>query len=53
MIIVAVLVVLGALIGAFLMWAVRMPPTRPRPGSRYRGHTFTTIDDELRSRRRR
>jgi len=45
-------VAIGAVIGSTLLWTLRLPPTRPRPGSRSRGHTLTTIDRELRQKKR-
>jgi hypothetical protein len=46
-------VLAGALVGGVLMWASVLSPTRPRPKSRYRGETFTTVDRKLRQRKRR
>ena len=53
LIFVVIAVLVGALVGGALMWATMLPPTRPRPKSRYRGDTFTTVDRKLRDRNRR
>ena len=37
-----------ALIGLVMRWAVGLPPTRPRPDSRYRGRTFMSVHRRLR-----
>ena len=50
--VIVVVALVGIVVGAALMWAVRLPPTRPRPRSRSRGDTFTTVDRELRERRK-
>ncbi|MBV8445130.1 MAG: hypothetical protein JOZ92_04360 [Candidatus Dormibacteraeota bacterium] len=50
--VIVVVVLVGIIVGAALMWAVRLPPTRPRPRSRHRGDTFTTVDRQLRERRK-
>jgi hypothetical protein len=35
-------------IGALILWGIRLPPTRPRPRSRYRGPTYMSVDRKLR-----
>jgi len=40
-------------IGALLWWGSRLPPTRPRPGSRHRGPTFMSVHRRFGRRRRR
>jgi len=40
-------------IGALLWWGSKLPPTRPRPGSRHRGPTFMSVHSRLDRRRRR
>ena len=49
---VIVVVVVAALIGAVLLWGIRLPPTRPRPDSRYRGRTFMSVHRKLQKRPR-
>jgi hypothetical protein len=44
---VILLLVLGAGIGALIMWGMRLPPTRPRPDSRYRGRTYMSVHRKL------
>jgi hypothetical protein len=44
---VILLLVLGAGIGALIMWGMRLPPTRPRPDSRYRGRTYMSVHRRL------
>jgi hypothetical protein len=44
---VILLLVLGAGICALILWGIRLPPTRPRPRSRYRGPTFMSVDRKL------
>jgi len=46
------LVALAVGIGALLWWGSRLPPTRPRPGSRHRGETLMTVHRKLRNRKR-
>jgi hypothetical protein len=41
-----VLLALG--IGLLLWWGSRLPPTRPRPGSRHRGETLMSVHQRLR-----
>lgn len=48
---VVIVVVLAVLIGAVVWWGVRLPPTRPRPDSRYRGRTFMSVHRRLQRRR--
>jgi hypothetical protein len=45
---VALLLVLGAGIGALILWGMRLPPTRPRPDSRYRGRTYMSVHRKVR-----
>jgi hypothetical protein len=44
---VILLLVLGAGIGGLIMWGMRLPPTRPRPDSRYRGRTYMSVNRKL------
>lgn len=37
------LLVLAFGVGAIIWWASVLPPTRPRPDSRYRGRTFMSV----------
>jgi len=46
------LVLLGAGIGLLLWWGGRLPPTRPRPGSRHRGETLMSVHERLRRKSR-
>jgi len=46
------LVLLGVGIGLLLWWGGRLPPTRPRPGSRHRGETLMDVDKRLRRKSR-
>jgi len=48
-----VLIVLAAAFGALLWWGVGLPPTRPRPRSRYRGTTAIDVHERLEQSRRR
>jgi hypothetical protein len=43
----------GLAIAVLLWWGTTLPPTRPRPRSRYRGPTFLDVDRKLRRRGRR
>ncbi|MBV8528396.1 MAG: hypothetical protein JOZ75_08785 [Candidatus Dormibacteraeota bacterium] len=49
---VVLLIVLAVLISTVLWWGTRLPPTRPRPDSRYRGRTFMSVHRRLQKRRR-
>jgi len=49
---VIVLLILCGGIGLLLWWGSRLPPTRPRPGSRHRGETLTDVDRRLKKGRR-
>jgi len=49
-ILVLILIALG--IGLLLWWGTRLPPTRPRPGSRHRGETLMDVHRRLQRRRR-
>jgi hypothetical protein len=44
---VALLLVLALGIGALIIWGMRLPPTRPRPDSRYRGRTYMSVHRRL------
>jgi hypothetical protein len=48
---VVLLLVLGLGAGALILWGMRLPPTRPRPDSRYRGRTYMSVHRKLRSRK--
>lgn len=41
------LLVLGVGVGALILWGIRLPPTRPRPDSRYRGRTYMSVHRKL------
>lgn len=45
---VILLLVLGVGICAVILWGMRLPPTRPRPDSRYRGRTYESVHRRLR-----
>lgn len=51
MIAVIIVLVIAAGIGALLWWGVALPPTRPRPDSRYRGRTYMSVHRRLERRR--
>jgi hypothetical protein len=44
---VILLLVLGAGSSALIIWGMRLPPTRPRPDSRYRGRTYTSVHRKI------
>jgi len=46
------LIVLAGGIGLLLWWGSRLPPTRPRPGSRHRGETLMSVHQRFKRRRR-
>jgi len=46
------LLLLGGGIGLLLWWGGRLPPTRPRPGSRNRGETLMSVHERLRRKSR-
>ncbi|MGA8360354.1 MAG: hypothetical protein WB807_01210 [Candidatus Dormiibacterota bacterium] len=48
---VVLLLVLGLGAGALILWGMRLPPTRPRPDSRYRGRTYMSVHRKLRGRK--
>jgi hypothetical protein len=48
---VVLLLVLALGVGALIFWGIRLPPTRPRPDSRYRGRTFLSVDRKLKRRK--
>lgn len=48
---VVIVIVLAVLMGAVLWWGTGLPPTRPRPDSRYRGRTFMSVHRRLQRRR--
>jgi len=52
MLTVIIIVALGAGIAALLWWGSTLPPTRPRPDSRYRGRTFMSVHRRLERSRR-
>jgi hypothetical protein len=45
---VILLLVLALGICFVILWGMRLPPTRPRPDSRYRGRTYMSVDRKLR-----
>jgi hypothetical protein len=49
---VVVVIVLAVLLGAVLLWGIGLPPTRPRPDSRYRGRTFMSVHRKVQKRSR-
>jgi hypothetical protein len=49
---VIIIVALGVAIGALLWWGTGLPPTRPRPDSRYRGRTYMSVHRRLERARR-
>jgi hypothetical protein len=44
---VILLLVLAVGIGVLIWWGSRLPPTRPRPDSRYRGRTYLEVERKL------
>jgi hypothetical protein len=48
---VVLLLVLGVGVGALILWGIGLPPTRPRPDSRYRGRTYMSVHRKLKSRK--
>lgn len=44
---VILLLVLALGIGGLILWGASMPPTRPRPDSRYRGRTYLEVERKL------
>lgn len=44
---VVLLLVLGLGACALILWGMRLPPTRPRPDSRYRGRTYLSVHRKL------
>jgi len=46
------LILLAGGIGLLLWWGSRLPPTRPRPGSRHRGETLMSVHQRFKRRRR-
>jgi hypothetical protein len=44
---VILLLVLGLGAGALILWGSTLPPTRPRPDSRYRGRTYMEVDRKV------
>lgn len=44
---VMLLIVLGLGAGALIWWGSSLPPTRPRPDSRYRGKTYMSVDRKV------
>ena len=49
---VVLLLILGVGVGALILWGIRLPPTRPRPDSRYRGRTYLSVERRLRRSKR-
>jgi len=51
---IGLIVVIGLAVafGALIWWASVLPPTRPRPDSRYRGRTFMSVHRRLQRRGR-
>jgi hypothetical protein len=47
-----IMCLLAVSIGAALWWASTLPPTRPRPRSRYRGPTYMSVHRRLQRRKR-
>jgi hypothetical protein len=47
-----VIVLLAGGIGLLLWWGSRLPPTRPRPGSRHRGETLMSVHQRFQKRRK-
>jgi len=48
---VIVVIIVALAIGALLWWGLALPPTRPRPDSRYRGRTYMSVHRRLQRRR--
>ena len=44
---VILLLVLALGVGVLIVWGSSLPPTRPRPDSRYRGKTFMEVDRKI------
>ena len=44
---VILLIVLGLGACALIWWGSSLPPTRPRPDSRYRGRTYMEVDRKI------
>jgi hypothetical protein len=44
---VILLLILALGIGALIWWGSSLPPTRPRPDSRYRGRTYMEVDRKI------
>ncbi len=49
---VILLIVLGLGAGALIWWGVSLPPTRPRPDSRYRGKVYMEVDRKVKRTKR-
>jgi hypothetical protein len=45
-----VLLALAVAMAGLMWWGVGLPPTRPRPDSRYRGATYMSVHRRLRRR---
>ncbi|MEO8898189.1 MAG: hypothetical protein ABI473_05780 [Candidatus Dormibacter sp.] len=45
-----ILLALAVAMAALMWWGVGLPPTRPRPDSRYRGATYMSVHRRLRRR---
>lgn len=50
--VVVVVIAMAGALGALLWWGTALPPTRPRPRSRYRGPTYMSVHRRLARRRR-
>lgn len=46
-----ILIVILAAAALLIVWGSGLPPTRPRPDSRYRGKTFMSVHDKLQRRK--
>src|SRR5207249_11089312 len=49
---VIIIIGVGLAVGALLFWTLSIPPTRPRPDSRYRGRTYMSVHRRLERRAR-
>jgi len=52
MLTVIIIIGVGVAVGALLFWTLSIPPTRPRPDSRYRGRTYMSVHRRLERRPR-
>ena len=51
--VIVIIIAVALAIGALIWWGASLPPTRPRPDSRYRGRTFMSVHRRLERRERR